>query len=82
LVLQTFAVVSHASSSSGSISKSLWVERLAFRDYLRTHAEALLEYAELKYRLARQHRFGRESYTEAKTSFVARIAKLALEEKP
>ena len=60
----------------------LWVERLAFRDYLRTHAEAVREYAEFKYRLAQQHRFDRESYTDAKTSFVMRIVKLALEEKP
>ena len=61
---------------------ALWIERLAFRDYLRTHPEAVLEYAELKYRLAQQHRFDRESYTEAKASFVAGIVKLAFKEKP
>lgn len=59
----------------------LWVERLAFRDYLRTHAEAAREYAELKYRLAEQYRFDREGYTEAKTPFVERIIKLSLEGK-
>jgi GrpB-like predicted nucleotidyltransferase (UPF0157 family) len=61
---------------------SLWVERLAFRDYLRTHAEMARQYAELKYRLAEAHRFDREAYTEAKGEFVNRIVRLALHEKP
>ncbi len=60
----------------------LWIERLAFRDYLRSHAEVAVEYAELKQRLAEQYRFDREAYTEAKTPFVERIVKLALNEKP
>jgi GrpB-like predicted nucleotidyltransferase (UPF0157 family) len=60
---------------------SLWLERLAFRDYLRTHTEAAREYAELKYRLAEQYRFDREAYTEAKTLFVERIIKVAREGK-
>ena len=60
----------------------LWVERLAFRDYLRTHRVAMEEYAELKCQLAEQNRFDREAYTDAKTPFVERIVKLALAEKP
>jgi GrpB-like predicted nucleotidyltransferase (UPF0157 family) len=61
---------------------TLWVERLAFRDYLRTHAEVAREYATLKYRLADQHRFDREAYTEAKGSFVKRVVKVALQQRP
>jgi GrpB-like predicted nucleotidyltransferase (UPF0157 family) len=59
----------------------LWVERLAFRDYLRGHTDVAVEYAELKQRLAAQHRLDREAYTDAKTPFVERIVKIALAEK-
>jgi GrpB-like predicted nucleotidyltransferase (UPF0157 family) len=59
----------------------LWNERLAFRDYLRAHTDIATEYAELKQRLAEQHRLDREAYTEAKTPFVERILKIALAEK-
>lgn len=58
----------------------LWVERLAFRDYLRMHSEIASEYAELKRRFADQYRFDREAYTEAKSPFINRIVKLALAE--
>lgn len=58
----------------------LWREVLAFRDYLRTHADVAQEYAELKYQLAVQYRFDREAYTDAKTSFVERIVALARSE--
>src|SRR5262249_40228433 len=56
----------------------LWIERLAFRDYLRAHGAVAQEYAELKRRLAEAHRFDREAYTEAKTPFVERIVRDAL----
>jgi len=59
----------------------LWIERLAFRDYLRTHADIVMEYAELKQRLAVQHHLDREAYTDAKNPFVERILKIALAEK-
>jgi GrpB-like predicted nucleotidyltransferase (UPF0157 family) len=59
----------------------LWTERLAFRDYLREHADVAAEYAELKQRLATQYPHDREAYTDAKTLFVERIVKLALMEK-
>ncbi len=59
----------------------LWAERLAFRDYLREHTDVAMEYAELKQRLAAQHRLDREAYTDAKTPFVERIVKLALAKK-
>lgn len=56
----------------------LWIERLAFRDYLRVHPDVALEYADLKWRLAEQHRYDRESYTDAKAPFVQRILGEAL----
>jgi GrpB-like predicted nucleotidyltransferase (UPF0157 family) len=57
----------------------LWFERLAFRDYLRSHCEVAAEYAELKRRFAAQYHFDREAYTEAKSPFIERIVKLALD---
>jgi GrpB-like predicted nucleotidyltransferase (UPF0157 family) len=50
---------------------------LAFRDALRGHTDLATEYAELKQRLAAEHRDDREAYTEAKQDFIARV--LALE---
>jgi GrpB-like predicted nucleotidyltransferase (UPF0157 family) len=55
----------------------LWFEQLAFRDYLRARPEVALEYSELKCRLAEQHRFDREAYTDAKGPFVQRILREA-----
>ncbi len=50
------------------------IERhLLFRDYLRTHPEAALEYAELKRVLAEKYRDDREAYNEAKSDFVKSI---------
>ena len=55
---------------------------LAFRDYLRAHAEAAEEYAALKQELAGRYGGGdsaaREAYAVAKTEFVERITRLAL----
>ena len=55
----------------------LWIERVAFRDYLRAHLDVAAEYADLKWRLAEVHRFDREAYTDAKGPFVERILKEA-----
>jgi GrpB-like predicted nucleotidyltransferase (UPF0157 family) len=60
----------------------LWVERIAFRDYLRTSAEARAEYAALKTTLAERHRFDREAYTDAKGPFIQRIVERALCRQP
>lgn len=60
----------------------LWIERVAFRDYLRTHADAARKYAELKWRLADQHRFDREAYTDAKGPFILDIVARALSALP
>ena len=56
----------------------LWIERLAFRDYLRTHTPVAAAYADLKYRLAAQYRFDREAYTDAKSPFIQRVLQAAL----
>jgi len=60
------------------VGSPLWVERLAFRDYLRSHASVAAEYAELKRRLAEQHRFDRERYTDEKAPFVQEVLERAL----
>ncbi len=59
------------------IDSDFWKRHLLFRDYLRTHPEALLEYANLKHKLAREFREDREAYTDAKSDFIERIQKLA-----
>jgi GrpB-like predicted nucleotidyltransferase (UPF0157 family) len=56
----------------------LWIEQLAFRDYLRTHPDVAMEYAALKLRLAEAHRLDREAYTNAKAPFVQRVIQNAL----
>jgi len=57
----------------------LWFDRLAFRDFLRTHRSVAMEYATLKHSLAKQHEFDRDAYTDAKSPFVERILRLAAE---
>jgi GrpB-like predicted nucleotidyltransferase (UPF0157 family) len=56
---------------------------LAFRDYLRDHADVSLAYAELKQQLAPQFSAtdvgAREAYANAKTEFIERIIRLALD---
>ena len=53
--------------------------RLLFRDYLRAHPKACREYAELKSRLALEHRCDRVAYTREKGEFIRRMTKLASE---
>lgn len=55
-----------------------WVRAIAFRDYLRIHAEVAAEYEGLKRRLAVEHRVDREAYTSAKRPFIDRITNIAL----
>ena len=50
----------------------MW-QRLAFRDYLRTHPEEAAVYARLKQRLVAEHRTDREAYTEAKSAYVEAV---------
>ena len=53
--------------------------RLAFRDWLRTHAETAADYEALKHELADRYRDDREAYTDAKAEFVERVVALALD---
>ena len=48
---------------------SQW-DRVVFRDYLRSHKEAALEYAALKRNLAARFADDREAYTLAKSAFI------------
>ena len=60
----------------------LWGERIAFRDFLREHADVALEYARLKRDLAERYRFDREAYTDAKAPFVQGMVERALGKPP
>lgn len=51
----------------------LWRQRLAFRDALRRDFALATEYAALKRRLAADHRFDREAYTDGKSPFIGRV---------
>ena len=57
---------------------ALWIERIAFRDYLRTHPRSASEYALLKASLAARYLSDREAYTDGKGPFVAEILRAAL----
>ena len=52
------------------------LNHLIFRDYLRTHPEAVKEYSDLKYQLAEKYRNDREAYTDAKADFIEKILSL------
>ena len=55
----------------------LWHDYLAFRDYLRTHAEAARRFGEVKRALAARFPRDREAYMNAKSSHVQEILRLA-----
>lgn len=50
-----------------------WRQRLALRDALRRDCALAAEYAALKRRLAADHRYDREAYTDAKSPFIERV---------
>ena len=52
-----------------------WAEQFAllFRDYMRTHEQDAMRYAEVKHRLAEQYGADRLGYTEAKSAIVWEI---------
>ncbi len=62
------------------IESPRWRQSLAFRNYLRSHSKIAAQYENLKRRLAAEHHFDREAYTEAKGPFVARITAIALQD--
>lgn len=51
--------------------------QLLFRDYLRSHPEAVAQYSALKYQLAEKYHYDREAYTDAKSGFIQHILLLA-----
>lgn len=55
------------------MSSPLWMDRLLFRDYLRTSPADAAECAALKTALAAKHRLDREAYTDAKGDFVRSV---------
>ena len=48
----------------------LWLERIAFRDLLRTNSEVASDYTNLKLALAHQYKDDRETYTQKKWPFL------------
>ena len=54
------------------------VRHLAFREYMRTHAEGREEYASLKRKLALKYPYDIAAYCDGKEEYVRRIEKLAL----
>jgi GrpB-like predicted nucleotidyltransferase (UPF0157 family) len=61
-----------------AVGTTQWLRPLAFRDYLRDHSNVAAEYEALKRRLALEHHFDREAYTQAKHPFIDRITVMAL----
>jgi GrpB-like predicted nucleotidyltransferase (UPF0157 family) len=55
----------------------MW-QRLAFRDYLRAHADEAQTYERLKRRLAAEHQTDREAYTDAKSVYVESVMQKAI----
>ena len=54
----------------------MW-QRLAFRDYLRTHPAEAAAYERLKRQLATEHRTDREAYTDGKSAYVESVLRKA-----
>jgi GrpB-like predicted nucleotidyltransferase (UPF0157 family)/RimJ/RimL family protein N-acetyltransferase len=54
-----------------------WKNKIIFRDYLRAHPNVAKDYEALKNKLAVEHAFERERYTDAKLEFVNHVLKLA-----
>ena len=55
------------------------LKHLAFRDYLRAHPEAAVEYAALKSRLAALYKLDPVSYQDGKSDWIRRVVQQALE---
>ena len=55
------------------VVNDFWERHLLFRDYLRAHPEVASEYLALKKDLAARYGTERNSYTEAKTSFIEQV---------
>ena len=55
----------------------LWNQMLLFRGYLRSHHEAAVEYARLKYALGERFRDDREACTSVKANFISSMLERA-----
>jgi GrpB-like predicted nucleotidyltransferase (UPF0157 family) len=62
-----------------SFQSQEYLRHILFRDYLRTHHEAVQVYAILKQRLAHQFHHNRDAYSKAKSEFVAMILQCVVE---
>jgi GrpB-like predicted nucleotidyltransferase (UPF0157 family) len=60
------------------ISHSNVARQIAFRDYMRDHAEDAQEYAVLKMQLANSNSKGMEEYLKGKQSYIEKITRTAL----
>ncbi|MEK7187363.1 MAG: GrpB family protein [Patescibacteria group bacterium] len=65
-----------------ALENKFWRERIAFRDYLRSHPEVAQQYMSLKQDLITKFDSDKDAYREGKGSFMAEITKKALEENP
>jgi len=65
--------------SLAEVSSNFYIEKIVFRDYLRSHFEAFAEYVQLKMKLAQGYPQDRASYTEGKRTFVEHIIHIAKE---
>ena len=54
--------------------------QILFRDYLRTHEAEMVEYEELKIKLAKKYKNDRKKYTANKNDFIQKVLKKAREE--
>lgn len=54
-----------------------WNARILFRDYLRTHSDEAMRYAQLKHKLMEEFPHDREAYTDAKIEYIAFVLKMA-----
>jgi GrpB-like predicted nucleotidyltransferase (UPF0157 family) len=54
-----------------------WERHILFRDFLRNHPETVQKYDKLKRMLAAKYGVDRESYTNAKTEFIASVVNQA-----
>ncbi|GGA14530.1 hypothetical protein GCM10008018_69270 [Paenibacillus marchantiophytorum] len=59
------------------LSSDEWNNNLLFRNYLRSHPEKLVEYAQLKKHLASLYLEDRTTYTQQKAPFIQSVIELA-----
>ena len=66
-------VTAHRHLHMVEVVSEFWKRHLLFRDYLRVHPEVASEYLALKKDLAARYGTERNSYTEAKTTFIEQV---------